>query len=1130
MTDKHTPSRNDKQAGGTSRRKLLTHGGIAAGGLAAFAAGYGQTVYKAAKGLVTGTAGTPTADALRGNSLTPEFIIDAATGQLSTQPGQTVSMSSCLGCWTQCGVRVRVDDAQNRILRVAGNPYHPLATVNPAPMETPVREVYAMLGGENGLEGRATSCARGSAMLEQQNNPHRVLQPLKRVGPRGSGKWETISFEQLVQEVCEGGDLFGEGQVDGMRAIFDQKTLIDAQNPEYGPLANQFIFTDSANEGRTALVRRFAEQSFGSRNFANHGSYCGQTFRVGTGAALGDLAGQPHGKPDWPSARFGLFIGAAPAQSGNPFQRQGRQLAEARSRKENPFRYVVVSPILPTSSSLAAGSGNRWLPVKPASDLALVMGMLRWIIENQRYDVRYLQQPGPQAMAAAGEATWTNATHLVIADPKHPRFGTFLRGEDLGWPRPKPEPKPEAPAAAPAAAAPAAAAATGVAAAKPAAVASAAAPVASAVVAAAPAPVAAASAAVAGTVAAKPAAAATPPAPPTEEEVPDVYVVQLADGTLAPHTTLAPVNLEVDSTIDVPAWTENGLGVAVATSFTLLKRETQRKTLDEYAELCGVPREQIEELAKEFTSHGKLAVADAHGGTMGGAGFYTAYGIAMLNVMVGNINVAGGLVLDAGQFGPFGPGPRYNFAQFPGKAKPAGVALSRSRFPYEKTSEFKRKKDSGQSPYPAQAPWYPAVGNISSEMVASALNGYPYRAKVWFNHMSNPVYSINGFRNALLDKLKDPSILPLVVSINPFINETNAYADYIVPDTVTYESWGISVPWADVVVKSSTVRTPVVEPKVARTATGEPVNLESFLFACARTLKMPGFGKGALKDKEGNAYDLDSATDFYLRGIANIAWSGGKPVGDASDDDLEVTGVKRYAAQLQGALKPEEWRKVAMVMTRGGRFDKLEDAWKGDQIKASHKPAMQVWSEEISKMRHSMTGQRFDGCPTWHPTRLADGTPMRERYTEQEYPFLMTSYKSNLMSSMSIAVSRLRQVHPHNPISIHRADAERLGIANGQKIRVTSPGGSLVGVAIVRDGIQQGAIAIEHGYGHWELGAREHRIGGKAMPSNPDLATGVCLNTLGFADATRNGHVNTWVETVSGGVVRQGLPVRVERA
>ena len=68
--------------------------------------------------------------------------------------------------------------------------------------------------------------------------------------------------------------------------------------------------------------------------------------------------------------------------------------------------------------------------------------------------------------------------------------------------------------------------------------------------------------------------------------------------------------------------------------------------------------------------------------------------------------------------------------------------------------------------------------------------------------------------------MKDPKVLPLSVSINPFINETNALADYIVPDTVTYESWGVSAPWADVVAKASTVRWPAVEPTVARTADG----------------------------------------------------------------------------------------------------------------------------------------------------------------------------------------------------------------------------------------------------------------------------------------------------------------------
>ncbi|KAG0772804.1 hypothetical protein G6F22_015426 [Rhizopus arrhizus] len=120
-----------------ARRKLMVRGGMVAGGMAAFAAGYGETVTRAVKGLAHGTAGVPTAHAVRGNSLTAEFRIDPLTGVLSAQPGQTVSPSSCLGCWTQCGVRLRVDTKENRILRVAGNPYHPLATTRPAAMETP---------------------------------------------------------------------------------------------------------------------------------------------------------------------------------------------------------------------------------------------------------------------------------------------------------------------------------------------------------------------------------------------------------------------------------------------------------------------------------------------------------------------------------------------------------------------------------------------------------------------------------------------------------------------------------------------------------------------------------------------------------------------------------------------------------------------------------------------------------------------------------------------------------------------------------------------------------------------------------------------------------------------------------
>jgi tetrathionate reductase subunit A len=264
----------------------------------------------------------------------------------------------------------------------------------------------------------------------------------------------------------------------------------------------------------------------------------------------------------------------------------------------------------------------------------------------------------------------------------------------------------------------------------------------------------------------------------------DGYVVQRADGSLAPHTQAEPAELFVERNVEAPGLAaapgEAAPGIAVCTALSKMREQAHGKTLDEYAELCGVPRVQIEDLAREFTSFGKRAAADAHGGTMSGSGFYTAFAITMLNTLVGNLNVRGGLVLDAGPFGPFGPGPRYNFADFAGKIKPRGVALSRNRFPYEKSSEFQRKKEAGESPYPAQAPWYPAVGNLSSEMVASALAGYPYKAKVWLNHMSNPVFAINGFKNAVGEALKDPKALPLVVAINPFINETSALADYIV--------------------------------------------------------------------------------------------------------------------------------------------------------------------------------------------------------------------------------------------------------------------------------------------------------------------------------------------------------------
>lgn len=143
---------------------------------------------------------------------------------------------------------------------------------------------------------------------------------------------------------------------------------------------------------------------------------------------MDDLDKNAHVKPDWDNVRFALFIGTSPAQSGNPFKRQGRQLASARLRDN--FNYVVVAPALPLTTTLANDHGH-WVPVQPGTDAALVMGMIRWIIENERYNAAYLRVPSEKSMKAVGEKSWTNSTHLVITDDEHPLAGQLLIASHL---------------------------------------------------------------------------------------------------------------------------------------------------------------------------------------------------------------------------------------------------------------------------------------------------------------------------------------------------------------------------------------------------------------------------------------------------------------------------------------------------------------------------------------------------------------------------------------------------------------------------------------------------------------------------------------------------------------------------
>lgn len=1011
----------------------------AAGALTVFGVGYSDTL----KGLSKGWwKGEKPADHISLNASEPEFRVDRATGEVRPNLKQYVANSVCVGCTSLCGVRVRVDKETGKVLRVTGNAYNPLGADPHLPYETPILESYKALSGygDSGLKHRATACGRGNAVLDKLYDPYRVLMPLKRVGRRGEGRWEPISFEKLVEEVVEGGDLFGEGQVDGLRTIRDLKTPIDPNAPELGPKVNQMAFMSGFNEGRQALAKRFTIMAFGSTNFTGQGGNCGLTMRAGYGALLGDFNKIPHLKPDLRNTEFLLNIGTAPAQAGNPFKRQGQLVAEART--DGDLTYVTVDPVLTNSDSMAAGKRSRWVPVNPGTDGALAMAMIRWILENKRYNAAFLSQPNAKMAGAAGEPSWSNATHLVVVEPGDQDYGKFLKALKLEL---------------------------------------------------------------------------------EGAEDKDYVVIDEASGEPVAHSrATGAASLFHDGMLTV-----NGRSIRVKSSLQLLLEESQKHTLQEYSRVCGIPEKTIVKLAEEFASHGRRAVADCHGGTMHSNGFYTAYATVMLNALVGNLNWKGGASPGGGRYSDVGDGPRYDMNKFPGKVKPKGVKISRQGFAYEDTSEFKRKKEAGENPYPSQAPWYPLSIGLQPEFIPSALNGYPYPLKALLLWATNPMYGQAGLYEHSREALADPKRIPLIVSIDPFINETSSFADYIVPDTVLYESWGAAPVWGGYLTKSNSVRWPVVDSPLAKTPDGDHVSMESFLISVAKRLDLPGFGDKAIPDAEGNLHPLHRPEDWHLRVAANIAFDGA-PVPEAEDEELVLTGVERVNGVIDSTLKSEERRRVAYLLARGGRFEGTEKAYEGEWLGHRYGKPMQIYNEKLAISRSSTTGKSHSGIPVWMPPVFADGSEIENVYKATEWPFRTVSTKSQLISSGAINAPKLQRIQPENAVVLHEVDADRLGVKSGDAVRVISPGGSIEGIASVRWGIQRGVIGIEHGYGHWGLGGRKEQIENKVWHASGLRGAGVSNNRLGYPDPTREG-ISTLADYVIGANARQGIPVKVHK-
>lgn len=204
-----------------------------------------------------------------------EAKIDLQTGDVQINPNIVMRHSSCLGCYSSCGNRVRIDNRTGQLISVSGNPFNPNNAEPHLPMSASLLDAYraSSLYKGLGLKHRATLCARGQGTLQAHYDPFRILVPLKRAGKRGEGKWRPITWEKLLQETVEGGELFhdiGEKRkIEGLRQIRDLITPLDRNQPEMGPKVNQLAFIGGRGDGRMLFASRFID-AFGTINFFAH--------------------------------------------------------------------------------------------------------------------------------------------------------------------------------------------------------------------------------------------------------------------------------------------------------------------------------------------------------------------------------------------------------------------------------------------------------------------------------------------------------------------------------------------------------------------------------------------------------------------------------------------------------------------------------------------------------------------------------------------------------------------------------------------------------------------------------------------------------------------------------------------
>ncbi|MFC1593009.1 molybdopterin-dependent oxidoreductase [Candidatus Omnitrophota bacterium] len=232
-----------------------------------------------------------------------------------------VIRSVCGFCLVGCGILVHVEDGKP--VKIKGDPDCPL--------------------------NKGEICGKCRASLEYLYHPDRLKHPLKRVGERGQGKWEQISWDEALNIIAA--------------------ELIRAKQ-DYGAKSVAMVM-GSAKGLQDALLKRFTV-AFGTPNLFTSGHVCALPRILSSQITYGF---SPYPDYEYPPACIITWgYNMAETRTG-----EYRQTVQALDRGT---KLIVIDP----RKIKLAERADLWLQVRPGSDLALALGMINVIVNEGLFD------------------------------------------------------------------------------------------------------------------------------------------------------------------------------------------------------------------------------------------------------------------------------------------------------------------------------------------------------------------------------------------------------------------------------------------------------------------------------------------------------------------------------------------------------------------------------------------------------------------------------------------------------------------------------------------------------------------------------------------------------------------------